>query len=361
LKNYGSEQQRSRQLEQDFTDISFDFTCKLAQSKGIDYTKIEAVETDRLRRTLAIMHTIGKPRSEVDFTVIQNNLKYCPNIVELLKQKWFDDRINRRDASHPLMSLLEFKEPDYDKIRRWSEDLKSSSDNPLRQFAIGNAIANELEPLAQLEYIDKALGIFLKGEQPKTERLKRGFGDAGGFYPTLGELILSAHFKSSYPSTEIEYKVTDNRPVDCKVDINGATILVEIISPEMSKELKYVKIVVEMENRATEKIKEEKLKKQIPDIAADTACSKLPIFLAINTTRGIEIDDIDVENSLYDISQDPTGKLLSGIIHYRMHFDKADYQMKLQGYIHKNSSAERSVPDEVIDNMRNALFKKPLT
>lgn len=105
----------------------------------------------------------------------------------------------------------------------------------------------------------------------------------------------------------------------------------------------------------------DKLKKQIPHIAADTTGSKLSIFLAINTTRGIDIDDIDVENSLYDVAQDASGKLLSGIIHYRLYFDRADCQMKLQGYIHKNPLAERPVPDQIIDNMRNALFDKPLT
>jgi hypothetical protein len=256
------------------------------------------------------------------------------------------------DASHPLILLLNTK---------------------------------ELEGVAMLKYIDRTVEILRMDDPSKLGRVRRGFKAPGEFFPTVGELIVYAHFRSSYGATEIQYKVAE-RPVDCKVDIEGTKILIEIISFELPAPLKYGTIMMEVgKNRAKERVIKDKLKNQIPAVA--DAASNLPIFLALNTTRGMDIDDIDIQNLVYgtlqlspvrdnpegkiigfnlsrandSIAQEASGKLISGVIHCQIDFDITDPQMKLQGDIYKNLAADTQVDDQLIENMKSAIFNKPLT
>jgi hypothetical protein len=178
------------------------------------------------------------------------------------------------------------------------------------------------------------------------------------------------------------YNVAE-RPVDCKVDIEGTKILVEIISFELPAELKYGMIMADVPNRSRVRVIQDKLKKQIPAVVA--AANNVPIFLALNTTRGMDIDDLDIKNLVYgtlqftprwdnsgkivgfDISRAPdsidqvaNGKIVSGIIHCQVDFDVTDRQMKLQGDIYKNFAANTPVNDALVEKMKKGIFNKPL-
>jgi hypothetical protein len=339
-----------RQFAEDFIDKSFEFVSKLAKSKGIDIAKIEPGET-KLNRTLAIVDSIESLGRKVDFVTVRQNLKYCTTIIDLLGQQWFDKMIKLGNPSHPLILLLDTKKPD---------------------------------GVAMLEYIDRTVEILQKDDPSKLGRIRWGFRNPSDFFPTVGELIVYAYFKSSYVGTEMQYEVAKRRPVDCKVDIDGTKILIEIISSELPAPLKYGMIMADVPNRAKERLIQDKLKKQIPAVAE--AAGNVPIFVVLNTTRGMDIDDIDIQNLLYgtlqlspvfdesrkvtgfilsrakdSIDQVSKGKLISGIIHCQLDFDIADHRWKLRGDIYKNFEAITPVNDLLIEKMKDALFNKPLT
>jgi hypothetical protein len=130
-----------RQRNEDFIEKCFIFVSKLAESKGIDHAKIEPGDI-KLNRTLAIVDSIENLRRKVDFVTVRQNLKYCTYTIDLLGQTWFDNRIKRMDASHPLILLLNTKEP---------------------------------EGVAMLKYIDRTVEILRMDDPSKLGRVRRGF------------------------------------------------------------------------------------------------------------------------------------------------------------------------------------------
>jgi len=149
----------------------------------------------------------------------------------------------------------------------------------------------------------------------------------------------------------------------------------------MSLELKYLKTVVSQAGSRTKSKIKEKLEGQIPEIARNTDA---PIFLAVNRGRA-GIDDMDIADALYGslklvmhfdkqtgkavktepvreadgISTDAAGRQISGIILYRTFFDFADGKEKLEGEIFENDT-DRPVDKELIEKLKNVLFKKAL-
>jgi hypothetical protein len=337
----------------DFIHRCFEFVSKLAKSKDIDIAKIEPGET-QLNRTLAIVDSIENLRRKVDSVTVQQNLKYCPTIKDLLGQQWFDKMIARKDTSHPLILLLGTKEP---------------------------------SGFALLEYIDKIVEILNMDNRSKLGKIKQAFENPSQFFPTVGELVVYAHFRSLYNTTEIEHNVEEkpaNRPVDCKVETDGTKILFEVASLELPAPLKYGTIMANVPNRAKVRLVQDKLKKQIPAVAA--AAGKAPIFVVLNTTRGRDIDDSDIQDLLYgslqlspvfgesrkvrgfivsrakdSINEVSNGKQISGIIHCQMDFDTTDCKWKLVVVdIYKNSDAMAQVDEWLIERMKDALFNRPL-
>ena len=337
----------------DFIDKCFDFVSRLAKSKGIDIAKKEAGET-QLNRTIAIVDSIENLRRKVDFVTVQQNLKYCPIVKDLLGQQWFDKMIAREDTNHPLILLLDSKRP----------------------FGF-----------AMLEYIDKTVEILQKHDPSKLGKIKQAFENPGQFFPTVGELVIYAHFRSLYDTTEIEHNVEERpakRPVDCKVEIDGIKILLEIASFELPAPLKYGTIMANVPNRAKGRLVKDKLKTQIPAVAA--AAGKVPIFVVLNTTRGMDIDDKDMQDLLYgslqlspvfdesrkvtgfivgrakdSINEVSNGKLISGIIHCQTDFDTTDSKWKLVVVdIYKNSDAVALVNDRLIEKIKDALLNRCL-
>lgn len=337
-----------RQFDQDFIDKSFEFVSKLAKSKGIPIAKIEPGET-QLNRILAIVDSIEKSKRNVDFVSVKENLNGFPHIKDFhSKSPWLGRAIDRKDASNPLISLLE---------------MKTSYDSAL------------------LKYIDNALALFIKDKNARVGELRNGFEAASQLFSAVGELVVCAHFKSSFESTEIQFDVGGKVP-DCKINVDGTEILVEIKSLDLPPQLKYSTTMAAME---TNRLKEGILKKlegQIPPIAAAT---RMPIFIALETTRAKDIDEIDIValflgSMQIGIERNPQGqimrvfhsrakdsiaheeksKLISGIIICERVFDPADRQMKLQGSIHKIPEADVPVNDQLIERIKNGIFDKPL-
>lgn len=101
-----SEEYNKHPRNQEFVDKSYDFVCAVAQSRGIPHSLIEPRLNDKLMRTLAIVDSLDKPQRKVDFNVVKSNLKYCPNVISLLGQRWFDDKIGAQDSSQSTFILL---------------------------------------------------------------------------------------------------------------------------------------------------------------------------------------------------------------------------------------------------------------
>ncbi len=240
------------------------------------------------------------------------------------------------------------------------------------------------ENLAKIKHGDKALGLFLKEKQPKLKRVKSGLINPDEYYPTMDEILLAAHFKSEY-ETEIQYSI-DNTRVDCRVDINGTEILVEVISLDIAEKMKQSTAMVRLNpNRLREKILDKiQDRKEKSQIAIYAEYSPSPIFLAINKTRSPDIDESDLDYVLHGTPQtiivrDPEGRLIgsyqtrnddsitkennwkyvSGLILFSEHFDSKNAEIKLYGNIHKNDLG-RPVSDEIIEKMKHTLFDRSL-
>ena len=106
-----------------------------------------------------------------------------------------------------------------------------------------------------------------KHDPSRLGKIKQAFENPGQFFPTVGELVIYAHFRSLYDRTEIEHNVEERpakRPVNCKVEIDGIKILLKIASFEPPAPLKYGTILANVPNRAKGRLVKDKLKTQIP-------------------------------------------------------------------------------------------------
>jgi hypothetical protein len=200
------------------------------------------------------------------------------------------------------------------------------------------------------------------------------------FYQTVGELVFAVHLKTCYP-VGMQFKV-NSKIVDCKVDVDGTGVLMEVLNIDMALELKYRRILADQtKNRAKQKI-EDKLEKQIPGMASNNT---IPIIIAINTGRS-EIDNIEISEALYGslqvkididnetgkvvkiepsraddgIYNNPAGKFVSAVILYRSEFDFSDCKMKLVGNIYKTLNSDRPITDELCEKVKRAIFNVAL-
>jgi len=366
-------------LDQTFIRGCYDLACKIAQCKNVDYTSIKIDNDNEMLLTLAILSEARRMKKQIDFSEVLPNLGRYPNIQRILGNNWFEDKISSKDEKQPLILLLARSKPKEEEINEQTEALKNSADDLMWLWTI-HSLRSKLEPHALLDQIDRSIMIFCQDEQPKFARVKKGLTNPDEFYPTVAELVFAAHLRTCYP-VEMQFKV-NSRTVDCKANIDGRGVLIEVINPDMALELKYLRTIAgQGENRAKEKI-EDKLEEQIPEMASNNT---MPIIIAMNSGRS-GIDDIEVSEALYGslqikididnktskvikakpsrandgIYKNAAGKFVSAVILYRSEFDFSDCKMKLVGDIHKTLNSERPITDELLEKIKRAIFNTAL-
>lgn len=336
-------------ISQGFADKSYDMICKIAELRGIDHSWIKR-DNDKIAKICVIIDSVITQK-RIDFDTVKRNLASYANIKFLLG----DSLENVSDANcHPLIRML--------------SNAKIHSGT-----------------LAKIKSIDNALGAFLKEKQPKLKRIKDGLITPDEYYQTVDELLFAARFKADYV-TEMQYPIADRR-ADCYVDINGTKILVELISLDIADKMKRPTSMVELNSnrlrwKILEKIQDRERKRA--QIAVYAEYAPFPIFLAINTTRSLDMDESDLYSVLYGtsqitidydsegrplkiytariddfISKEDNWKHVSGLILYKECFDSKDGKMKFCGDIYKNDLG-RVVSDEIIQKMKHVLFDRSL-
>jgi hypothetical protein len=374
-----SESHGKPEVNTKFVDRCHQLVCDLAVSKGIETSKVRIDKDDKILLTLAILQEATTEKPNIDFDAALTNISGYPNIEQLVGRSWFERMVKEKDKTQPLIWLLSRARPEEEHLNRLYEEFQKHKENSSKLYWIMTAIRRKFEPHAVLEHIDRSIAIFKTDNQPRLKSIRDGLTNPDQLYQTTGELFIAAHLRASYP-TEMQVKF-GNKTADCKTVVEGKDIVIEVVNPDMSLELKYLRTVVTQSGNRTKSKIQEKLESQIPGIAKNTDA---PIFLAVNRGRA-GIDDLEIADALYGsmkivmyfdqktgtaiktesareadgISTVPSGRLISGIILYRTYFDHTDGKEKLEGEIFRNLS-DRPVTDEIIEALKKALFKRAL-
>jgi hypothetical protein len=125
-----------------------------------------------------------------------------------------------------------------------------------------------------------------------------GLKKKDNFFQMQSQLRVSALLKIKYDVSLEEPVVNENgdeiTAINILVAIGNSQIIIEVTSLDMFRDLKYLGSVMDIKNRAKEKITQ-KVEKQISKIAS---VYPVPILLLIDKSRAPEIDLEDIYDAL---------------------------------------------------------------
>ncbi|MEM1540363.1 MAG: hypothetical protein QXJ07_03150 [Candidatus Bathyarchaeia archaeon] len=362
-----------KEIADSVVDQCFSVSLSLAEKNGLDVNQIIKGEKDRLFQSLKLIEELEIKRPELNYNEIYQNLQRYPLIRDFLGLDWFKEKERAKNKTHPLLIFLSRVELDLGEIEHLVNQLKNEKDK-LKQAFIYEAIINKLYATAFLSHLNHMLGL-LKPNEQGTKHIREGLKNEEQFWQTISELEIATSFKTKYPTT-IEPKI-GNKCLDVHVKLDDADILFEVINPEMYKPLRYLSGVVNIKNRAKEKIAKE-IDKQLKDLSD---VIKSPLVLVIDISRSeIDYEDIlsTLEGSLalqlvFDrqthkvvaerlirsndalTKEKPEAKIVSAVIAYKRNVTK-EGKIKLEGKIFQNPTASYPLHENTKEIIARNIF-----
>lgn len=360
-------------FSEEIVDRCFLILEKIAKQKGIDIERSLKGEPDKFYQCFRLLEEIEIKRPKLDYKLVEKNLQEYPTIKEFLGEKWFKEKIGKKNNTHYLLFCLS-SELDDNKIDEKTKLLKQEKDE-LRRYFIASGIKEMLRPIAFLQYLEGMLKAITR-KSSKLKDLRNGLKNEDQFWETISEIEVISAFIEHY-KTEIAPSL-EKKKLDVKVDFNGERILIEVIYPRMFKPAQYLTgKALGIPNRARSLIYEE-FKKHVKDIETND----IPVVITINTGRSMIGYDF-VEDYLMGTLQltffvnkengkvvgskptrasdamnklDKETNLLSAVVCFRTRFGN-DGRFHKEGKIITNPAAKNPLSKEVISEIERLLFK----
>lgn len=345
----------------------------MVKENNMDVERIVRGETNKLFQCFRLISELVKDKKELDFQIIFKNSGKFPTIYDFFGGKWFTRMEKERNQFHPLLACLSIPSPD---PKEFSAEVKAFNEETdgLKRHLRSLKIKNMISPLAFLEYLEEMLWLIVS-KSKKLKDLRAGLRNEDQFWETISEVEVVSSFIRDY-TVEIAPEL-NGKKLDVKVELNEVCLLVEVISPNMFKPLRYLTgKAIGIKNRARDKIFDE-FKTHFKGMKIEDS----PIVIVIDILRS-EINYSSIEEYLKGTSQltmlfaKESGELvrsipsraedsmhlleektdiLSGIIPYKTFLGK-DSKFHREGKVMLNPYSKNPLSLDVIKRIEKAFF-----
>jgi hypothetical protein len=348
-----------------------------ARANGINIGKTLEGKTDKIDQCIELVYALLARRPQLDFVMIEANWKRFPALREFLGDQWMKEKKEENNNTHEILYDLAYlpHETEVKKLQTEPPSVPTSIDALARWMRISNL----LHPRAMLSYLEDMVDAIKK--LPGTRSLKEGLRSEDRFSQTFSELQMGYAFaQAAFPI--VLGPSAGAGKLDLQVTIEGTPILMEVITPEMFRPLKYSAKAVAIPNRARGKIYDE-FKEHLAELPKDT---KTPIIIVIDAGRS-EIDYEFVGDYLYGTTQftfwvdRKTGKgaggawtrapdslseiakkspenlnIISAVLCYKTSLGK-DGRFHIMGMIFTNPTAQNPINESQLSQINQTVFK----
>ena len=361
---------------QSVADILYPVLESDAKALGINIERLLKRDSNKVAQCIELLDEIRLGRKPLDYAEIEKNWPKFSSLREFLSDKWLGEKKTEGNKTHEILYNLAFlsRESELEKIR--SEPLDQL--DPFKAFLRSLWVQDRLRPRAMLTYLEE-MATSVKN-LPGNHDLKNGLRLDDQFFQTFSELQITRAFaKRGYPL--VIGPPVGTKKLDLEVTIDGSRILIEVISPDMFRTLKYASRAVGVPNRARDKIYDE-FKNHL---AQKAGTETRPAIVVIDIGRS-EIDYDFVEDYLYGTHQftwwtdKKSGKvvaegatraedsmhklgeessqnldIISAVICYKTPMG-SDGRLHMQGQILLNPHARNPLTDDQTSKIEEALF-----
>jgi hypothetical protein len=348
-----------------------------ARANGITVEKMLRGKPDKIDQCIELVDALLARRPKLDFAKIEANWGQYPALREFLGDQWLKEKKAEKNNTHEVLYDLAYLSREAELEKPQSEP--RSELTPIDAFAQWMRISHLLHPRARLSYLEDMVGVVKN--LPGTRSLKEGLRSEDRFSQTFSELQMA------YAFSRAQFPIVLGPPagagkLDLQVTIEGTPILMEVITPEMFRPLKYSTKAVAIPNRARGKIYDE-FKEHLAELPRDT---KTPIIIVIDAGRS-EIDYEFVGDYLYGTTQftfwvdKKTGKgaggawtrapdslseiakkspenlnIISAVLCYKTSLGN-DGRFHILGMIFTNPTAQNLVTEGQVSQINRAVFR----
>jgi hypothetical protein len=346
-----------------------------AKAMGVDVAGVLKRDPDKIARCIELLDEIRLPRERLDYNEIGKNWQKFPSLREFLGDRWLNEK-DENNKTHQILYNLAYLSREAE-----LEELRSQPPQKLEPLAalLRSLWFRELlRPRAMLTYLDE-MAARIK-ELPGTRNLKEGLRSDDRFSETFSEL------QTAHAFAEAGHPIVLGPPagagkLDLQVTLDSVPVLMEVITPDLFRALKYSGRAIGVPNRARDKIYSE-FKEHLAELPKDT---KTPVVIVIDIGRS-EIDYDFVADYLYGTLQftfwtdKKTGKLvqsawtraedsmhklgeassekldiISAVVCYKTPLGD-DGKFHMQGQIFLNRHAQNPLTDAQVSKIEEALF-----
>ncbi|CUR51802.1 protein of unknown function [Nitrosotalea devaniterrae] len=361
--------------DSEFVSQSLDFLKSLATANRIDVDSVIKNEPNPTLLCADLIHMLKYYSKDIDYAIILDNLNEFPNIRELFGLKWFEQKQQEQNRTHPLLKMLEQKLPKKEEYEKFIESIVTAQ-NEREKFNGVFRLKNLMSTALFLNNLDNNI-YTLKTNKYPLRSYSDNLKNEQQFDSTLSEIDFVVPFIPKFPVV-LEPKI-NSKKLDAQIDIDSQSLYVEIISPNTFKPLERLHGVHGIPNRIKGKIYDE-FKSQLKELTS----MNQPVIVAIDIGRS-EVNYDFVEDYLFGTLKftmyldNGTGKtvgttthrdesesmhsresntdLISAVICYKTKlYDDLTY--RTEGKIFNNMHAKVTLSRSVIKTIEDTLFTR---
>lgn len=320
----------------------------------------------------------NKKRAEIDYSAIRDKLAFFPNIEKYFGYRWLEKKWQEGYPYHHILTWLS-KAKSPKEIYQLLSDCDKETDPIQKEIRIQDLRPN-IRSLAWLHSIDKWLAYFDHGNEKGKKEIISSLQSDDHLFQFLSQLELANKLQQHGFNVSLEVPSINKRKIDIIASKNGISIICELATLGTYSELKYSSFSSNIPDRP-KSIMLDKLSKQVIDYAKDRPSQ--PILIMFNMSNAIDADldgvqralkggkvDNIVANRGTEISRyvtferDPeflkneNGGKLTGIVQFTDEF--VGLNKYLSGGIILNATADVKLEDQMILELNEALFRKPM-
>jgi hypothetical protein len=356
----------------------------LAERRDLNHSKLtrnfKSKKIPAVMTCCEILRTevFSENRFEIDYSIIKDRLAFFPNIEKYFGYQWLEKKCQEGYPYHWILRWLS-KTPSQEEIHQLLVD--SDEENPpiWKEIKIQD-LRPKIRSLSWLMQVDRWLNYFGQGQERGKKEIISGLQSDDNFFQFLSQLELANKLQQHGFNVSLEVPSINNRRIDIVAAKNGISIICELATLETYNELRYSRFSSNIPDRP-KSVMLSKLAKQLSDYAKDRPGQ--PIFLMLNIGNAIDADSHGIEYALQganidniianrgkevrryttferdlEFLENEEGKKLTGVICYGDEF--IGLEKYLSGYVVLNDTAEVKLEDDMISELKNVLFEKPM-
>ena len=320
-------------------DSCIEIIKKMAIKKNLNPEHFMKKEERKIFQCAALLEAIdGVP--QVDLHKVLNNLNKFPKL-KSLSEEWIKENF-RNIKTHPLILLLSNSLTNLEEYKARIEEIRKEKDNKMKEFK-QLKLKDMYRNYALLTHIENCLHLIRQEDNFHSQLKKKLCNEKNEheFWAVLSELDAICRLRRKFnvtinPSVEVieNGKILKKHP-DLSISIDGKEILIEVITPQMMPELRYLGSA-SIPNRLADKVYDE-FKKHFKGMVVKHDClvivnkehseidyesakayteGSLQFTIVFNKETGEVIDEFLTRAEDYMTARSPEMNVIIGIIIY---------------------------------------------